>query len=141
MPKATLSQLINRPVAEVFATVSDLTTFPSWNPTTKSASLISEGEIGEGTVFQMSVKGFGNQVMELTEFEKDKQVRLIPRSKMSHGGHRFVFSTEDDKTRIDHELEMYPKGVFVIFSPLMGMMSRRNLKQTAQALQDYLERR
>ena len=42
-------------------------------------------------------------------------------------------------TRIDHELEMNPTGIFIIFSPLMGVMSRRNLKQTASALQDYLE--
>jgi hypothetical protein len=43
-------------------------------------------------------------------------------------------------SRIDHELELNPKGLFRLFSPLMGMMGRRNLRDTADALQSYLER-
>ena len=139
MPKATLTQVIDRPVSEVFAAVSDLTTFPSWNPTTKTAVKLSDGEIGEGTRFEMSVKGFGKQEMELTEFQKDQQVRVTPHSKMFSGGHRFIFTVDGGKTRIDHELEIDPKGIWVIFSPLMGMMSKRNLRNTAESLQNYLE--
>ena len=44
MPTPTLSQVIDRPVGEVFAVVSDLTTFPDWNPTTKAAHKISVGQ-------------------------------------------------------------------------------------------------
>ena len=35
---------------------------------------------------------------------------------------------------------MMPKGVFKIFTPLMGMMGKKNLRDTANALQRYLER-
>jgi hypothetical protein len=35
------------------------------------------------------------------------------------------------KIRIDHELGMTPKGVFKIFIPLMGMMGKKNLHDTA----------
>jgi len=41
---------------------------------------------------------------------------------------------------MDHELEMTPKGVFKFFSPLMGMVGGKNLRDTANALQTYLER-
>ena len=34
---------------------------------------------------------------------------------------------------------MNPKGLFRLFSPLMGMMGRRNPRDTADALQRYLE--
>ena len=56
------------------------------------------------------------------------------------GGHRFLFTAQGSATRIDHELEMTPKGLFKIFSPLMGMIGAKNLRGTAAALQRYLER-
>src|SRR6516165_6074284 len=38
------------------------------------------------------------------------------------------------------ELEIRPKGLFKIFSPFMGMIGGKNLRDTAAALQRYLER-
>ena len=57
---------------------------------------------------------------------------------MFSGGHRFIFSEEDGRTRVDHELTMNPKGIWVLMTPLIGMMSRRNLRNTADAHQRYL---
>jgi ligand-binding SRPBCC domain-containing protein len=139
MAIAKLSQTINKPVQEVFATVTTVTNFPQWNPTTKSARKLTDGEVGNGTKFEMSIRGFGKQELVLEEYERNKQVRLIPISSMIHGGHRFIFMAEGDKTRIDHELEMKPKGLFKLFGPLMGVMARKNLSDTAKALQEYLE--
>ena len=56
------------------------------------------------------------------------------------GGHRFLLTAEGARTRVDHELEMTPKGLFKLFAPLMGVMGGRNLRDTADALQSYLER-
>jgi hypothetical protein len=60
--------------------------------------------------------------------------------KQMDGGHRFRLSPDADRTRIEHELEMHPKGLFVLFTPMMGMMGRKNLKDTANALQAYIEK-
>jgi hypothetical protein len=35
---------------------------------------------------------------------------------------------------------MIPKGAFLLFAPMMGMIGRKNLKDTANALQAYLEK-
>ena len=139
MPVAKLSQRINIPVQEVFQTVTDLRTFPKWNPTTKFVRKLTEDDIGAATRFEMAIKGFGKQELVLEEYEKNKQVRLVPISKMIGGGHRFIFTSEGDQTRIDHQLEMSPKGFFKLFAPMMGSMSRKNLSNTANALQSYLE--
>ena len=141
MPLARLSQTINRPVEQVFQTVTDITAFPKWNPTTKSARRLTPGKMGNGTRFEMSITGFGKQELILEEYQENRQVRLVPVSNLIGGGHRFMFTTDGDGTRIDHELEMVPKGVFKVFSPLMGMMSRRNLRDTAAALETYLQNR
>jgi uncharacterized protein YndB with AHSA1/START domain len=135
------TQVINRPVEEVFQTVVDVTNFPKWNPTTPSARKLSTGEIGDGTRFELEIRGFGKVEQELREFERNKRVRLVPSFKLLSGGHRFIFTAEGTRTRIDHELEMMPHGVFKVFTPFMGMMGRKNLRDTANALQDYLERK
>ena len=133
-------QVINKPVEEVFQTVVDVANFPKWNPTTPSARKLSAGEIGNGTRFELEIRGFGKVEQELREFERNKRVRIVPSFKLLTGGHRFIFTAEGARTRIDHELEMTPKGVFKIFIPLMGMMGKKNLRDTANALQRYLER-
>ena len=35
---------------------------------------------------------------------------------------------------------MNPKGLFRVFAPLMGMLGGRNLRDTGDTLQSYLER-
>src|SRR6266567_8069595 len=125
------SQLIHKQVEEVFRTVVDVANFPKWNPTTPSARKLSSGEIGEGTRFELEVRGFGKVIQELREFEHNKRVKIVPTIKLFTGGHRFVFSAEGDGTRIDHELEMTSKCVYKILSPLMGMLGAKNLRDTA----------
>ena len=136
----TRTQMIKKPVEQVFETVVNLANFPKWNPTTPSARKLSPGEIGEGTRFELEIQGFGKVPQELREFERNKRVRIVPSMRFLSGGHRFVFTAQGGTTRIDHELEMTPKGIFKILSPFMGMMGAKNLRDTAAALQRYLER-
>ena len=135
-----LTQVIRKPVEEVFGTVIDVANFPRWNPTTPSARKLTAGATGEGTQFELEIKGFGKVLQELQEFRPNQQVRIVPHFKVLTGGHRFIFTADRNGTRVDHELEMTPKGVFKIFSPLVGMMGKKNLRDTANALQRYLER-
>ena len=133
-------QVIDKPVEQVFETVVNVANFPKWNPTTPSARKLSPGEIGEGSRFEVEIRGFGKVPQELREFEKNKRVRLVPSMRFLSGGHRFLFTAQGAATRIDHELEMTPKGFFKIFSPFLGMIGAKNLRDTANALQRYLER-
>lgn len=47
---------INRPVAEVFAYVSDVSNEPAWHTDVLEARQTSEGPIGIGTTFLIRVK-------------------------------------------------------------------------------------
>lgn len=64
-----LTQVIQRPVEEVFRTVIDVADFPLWNPTTPTARKVTAGETGEGTKFDLEIKGFGTVLQELQEFQ------------------------------------------------------------------------
>jgi hypothetical protein len=133
------TQVIASPVADVFAVVVDGGNYASWNPTVKASRRIGGGELGNGARFDWKLKGFGNVIQELQEFERDRRVRIVPHVKSLAGGHRFVFTSEDEGTRVDHELEMIPQGVFRLFGPLVGAIGRKNLRDTAAALQNHLE--
>jgi hypothetical protein len=54
-------------------------------------------------------------------------------------GDRFILTDLGDRTRIDHELEMIPKGAFKLMAPMMSRTGRKNLRATADALQRHLE--
>ncbi len=136
-----LTQIIKKPVEEVFDTVVHIENFPKWSPRNPSARKLSEGEIGEGTRFELEIKGFGMVSQELQEFKRNRQVRVVPHIKMFTGGHRFIFTAQSNNTRIDHEIEMNPKGFYILFAPIMWMTGKKNLKETIEALQKYLESR
>jgi len=135
----TRSQVIKRPVNDVFATVVDGGNFATWNPTVRSSRMLSDGDIGDGTRFEWKLNGFGTVIQELREFQRDQQVRIVPLTRILGGGHRFKFTDRGDHTRIDHELEMIPKGFFKLTTPIIVVVGRKNLRDTAHALQHHLE--
>ncbi len=130
-----LSQVIKRPEEDVV----DAGNFSSWNPTIKSSRQISPGEIGEGSRFEWKLRGFGRVHQELEEFDRDRRVRIVPDSRFLTSGHRFTFTDLGEETRIDHELEMSPKGVFKVMGPILAMTGRSNLRATTDALQRHME--
>ncbi len=133
-------QTIAAPIAVVFATISNLETFQEWNPTIKTARKLSDGPIGEGAEFEFQIRGIGRTVQRLEDFVPNERVRLVPQNGPITGGHLFVLSSRGDSTLVDHELVMNPKGPFKLLSPLMAKMGEKNLHDTAEALQTYLER-
>jgi len=136
----TRTQVIRRPIADVFDAVIDGGSFASWNPTSRASSRLDDEPVGNGTKFEWDLRGFGKVIQELQEFDRPRQVRIVPHIKTLEGGHRFRLTEEGGKaTRIDHELDMRPKGAFRLFAPLMGVIGRKNLRDTANALQRHLE--
>ena len=137
-----VTQQIDRPIGEVFRTVIHLEDFPKWSPQNPSARRVSNGEIGEGSRFELEIKGFGMVPEELREFEMNRRVMVVPDIRQLSGGHRFVFTDlGDGKTRVDHELEMKPRGIFRLMMPIMWSTGKRNLHRTIDALKIYLEAR
>jgi uncharacterized protein YndB with AHSA1/START domain len=139
MAVITRSQTINAPIEKVFDAIADGGSFAAWNPTIRSSRRLDSGEVGNGTRFEWDLRGFGKVEQELQEFDRPDQVRIVPHIKQMQGGHRFRLTAHDGSTRVNHELEMRPKGAFLVFAPLMGIIGRKNLKDTANALQAHLE--
>lgn len=137
----TRSQVINQPAETVFETIIDGGNFAAWNPTIRASRRLDDGPAGNGTKFEWELRGLGKVVQELQEFSPPDRVRIVPHIKTLTGGHRFRLTAEGDSTRVDHELEMKPRGAFRLFAPLMGIIGRKNLRDTANALKAHLERK
>jgi len=141
MALITRTQVIDKPVDQVFNIVIDAGNYASWNPTIKASRRLGEGEIGDGSRFEWELKGFGKVIQEFQEFKRNERVRIVPQIKSLSGGHRLLFTAQGESTRVDHELEMVPRGMFRLFAPIVARTGRRNLRDTAQALQAHLEGR
>jgi uncharacterized protein YndB with AHSA1/START domain len=124
------TQFIRAPIERVFGTISSGGSFAEWNPTIRASRRLGDGPVGNGTRFEWELRGF----------DSPRQVRIVPRMRQLKGGHRFKLTADGGRTRVDHELEMSPTGAFRMFAPMMGIPGRKNLQDTASALQAHLER-
>lgn len=136
----TLTQEIDRPVDAVFGTIADVGNFASWNPTIKASRALTPGDPGNGMRYEWTLRGFGTVLQEIREFERNHGLRIVPLMRSMRGGHRFTLSDLGGRTRVDHELEMTPKGPFKVMGPMMKSTGRKNLAATADALKRHLER-
>ena len=140
MAVITRSQVINAPIEAVFDTIVDGGNFASWNPTIRSSRRLDDRLPGEGARFEWNLRGIGAVVQQLQEFRRPDRVRIVPQMKALAGGHRFTLTAQGPSTRVDHELEMRPTGAFIVMAPIMGLIGRKNLKDTANALRAHLEK-
>ena len=108
----TLTQVIERPVEDVFDAVIDAGSSASWNPTIRRSRQLTRGAPTDGSRFEWELRGFGRVRQELQEFERNRLIRIVPEIRSLSGGHRFRLTDLGGSTRVDHELEMTPKGAF-----------------------------
>jgi hypothetical protein len=134
-----LTQVIARPSDSVFAVLADGGSFGDWNPTIASSRPITPGPPAEGSQFEWELRGFGAVKQQLREVEPGRRLRIVPEMASLSGGHRFILTDLGDSTRVDHELEMTPRGWFRLMAPMIWFTGRRNLRATADALKRHLE--
>lgn len=139
MALITHTQVVAAPIDRVFDTVIDVGNYATWNPTITSSRRLDEGELRDGSRFEWHLKGFGTAIQEIQEFEDNASVRFVLKARWYFGGHRFRFAGQGRGTRIDHELEMMPGGILRLLGPMFARNGRRNLRQTVEALQTYIE--
>src|SRR5215471_9294079 len=133
------TQVINKPVEEVFDLLADAGSYAKWNPTIQSSRWVDDPPHGNGARFEWGLRGLGKVVQELGEFEPPVQVRIVTDLKPAKGGHRFRLTANGDATRIDHELEITPRGIFRLLGPLLVKNGRKNLRDTANAISTHFE--
>jgi len=94
MLKIEISNVINRPVEEVFAVANNPETYPKWSPGLIEVKRISEGPIGVGTTWRLVRQALGQRLegdLELTEYEPNRKFTLDSKSRPFPGEARWTF--------------------------------------------------
>jgi uncharacterized protein YndB with AHSA1/START domain len=127
MGRTHVSITIARPVADVFAVLTDPTQSPRWSSNAIEAELITPGPPGVGSRRRAVAKGpFGGtmeNVMEVIELEQDRRValKLISAPWGGTGRTWYTFTPVEGGTRVDWTWEMEPAGLWKPLGSRPGM--------------------
>lgn len=134
--------LIGRSVEDVFDFVADQRNEPEYNPRMVRAAKITDGPVGEGTVFRSATKSMGRTAemsIELTGY--DRPVRLTSRTIMRQAdiAGTLTFELTASGTRMRWAWHVRPKGAVWLMTPLITWMGRRQEQAIWTSMKRYLE--
>src|SRR5215510_10545358 len=129
--KVQHSVIINRPIEEVFAFVTNLENERAWQPEIESIQFTSEGPMQVGTTFREARRTFGRRYewhFKVTEFESPKIFSIQTLSgTMPYQGSR-LFETAPGGTKVTEMGELQTNGLLKLFDPLMARLSRKPMQ-------------
>ena len=141
MIKIEHSIVINRPVEDVFAVVTNLENNPKWGSGLLEAVKTSDGPIGVGTTWRLVRKVLGQRLeaeSEVTEYELNRN--YVQRSKSPFPVEvRQTYEAVEGGTRISITLEAEPGGFFKLAEPLLKSTAKRDIDAEFANLKDLME--
>ena len=142
MATLELSTIINRPVEEVFAFLSNPENGPKWSAGSSEVKITSAGAIGVGTTYR-SVRTFlGRRIeteAEFIEFEPNHSFAQKSKSGPFPVQNRVTFERVEGGTRVTLTLVGEPGGFFKLAEPLLVSMLKRQFEADLANLKDLME--
>ena len=143
MIKAERTVVIDRPIGEVFAYVTDQTNTPNWQAGLVEMQRTTPGPIGIGTK-HTGVRSFLGRRMELAnEYVAYEPGRLVTFRTTSGPPLEasYLFEAVPGGTRLTSRVELQGAGLFGLLEPVIGAGLRREMKAALPALKALLENR
>lgn len=134
---------INRPVAEVFAYVSDVSNEPAWHTDVLEARQTSEGPIGIGTTFLIRVKpsmGVSEGLEEVIGFELNRKQVLRGEMGSMRPTITDLFEPADGGTKFTRRIQIEASGLMRLMLPLVRPMIGKSNTGFLANLKRVLER-
>ena len=142
MVRVDVSTEVKRPVAEVFAYVSDPANTPEWNSLVEEQSA-SETPIRLGTKIMSRVKFLGRRIEstnEVTEFAQDKKF-VFKGDKPFPTTITNQFEATADGTKLIQIGEFEPGGFFKVGEPILARITKKQFEAQLDTLKELLEAR
>lgn len=142
MAQAKLSVSIRRPLADVFAVLSDVTKTPRWSSAAVEEFITTPGPVGVGTRRHAVGRGYGMKTendAEVTEFEPGRRIALKSLSGPMEFRVEMDFAEIPGGTRVDWTWSFFPRGPFRVGGPLLAAIFRRQFAQDLRRLKAMLE--
>jgi uncharacterized membrane protein len=142
MTRFEKSVVINRPVEEVFAWVSDLESDPQWITAVSEKKKTSAGPVGVGTTFRDTGAFLGRQIentYEITEYESNAKFGFKTVSGSIPVEMTFTFEPVAGGTRVTQAGEGEVAGLFKLAEPIFARIMKRTLDTDLANLKDLME--
>ena len=142
MIKIETSVVINRPIEEVFAFVTDVEKMPQWSAELVEAKKTSEGPVGVGTTFSAVAKVLGKRMEndhEVSEYEPNSKFAFKPTSGPVQLEIEYTFESVAGGTKFTVVAEAETGGFFKLAAPILARTMQRQYKTNFANLKDLLE--
>lgn len=134
-----LTHTINRPVADVFAAIADIASYPNWHPSVRTATKLTDGPIRVGTRFRGTSRPFGRLDMVVKEYEEPERFKTHDQAIIATVNHLLLLTSDGESTRVEHIVETKARGLGLLIGPLVAFLVRRTLRNGIRGLSRYLE--
>ncbi len=138
------SIVINRPIEEVFAYVSDLTNGPEWQTGLIEVRKTTAAPLGVGAQFTFVRKFLGRKLEAsnmFTVYSPNEIITFATTTGPMAVEASYRFKTEQEGSRITCKIEMKPEGFSRLAEPLIAASVRREMSAEFAYLKDLLENR
>jgi uncharacterized membrane protein len=144
MLKVDASAVIHRPIAEVFAYVTDLNTHAQWQAGLIEAKQTSAGPTQVGATYKYTMQLAGQKletVGQVTEFEPNSKYAFKSTSGPIPLKGEFTFESAEGGTHVRMSAEGEPGGFFKLAEPLLNNATRQQIETSLANLKKLLEAR
>lgn len=142
MVKVETSVVINRPIAEVFAFVTNPENSPQWESGLLETGKMSKGPMGVGTTWQEVRQFLGRRIKstdEVTEYEPNKKFSFKSTSGPFPVEGGYTFESVEGGTRVTVTGQGETGGFFKLADPIVARMVKRQVEADSANLKELLE--
>lgn len=137
------SIIINKPVDEVFAYVTDVKTWPRWESGLLKAEQTSDGPLNVGTTFRGTNQVLGQRmewISEVTNYTRCKSWGQKVVSKGWSTEERLAFEPfQGSSTKFSLVSELEMGGLLRLFAPFVARKMQKQIEKNLVKLKDILE--
>ena len=134
--------VINRPVEEVYAYMSNPENNSQWQALCLGSAITSEGPIGVGTTFSDEIKFLGRrikQIFEITEYDSNRKVSFKSISGPMPAKGSYTYESVKGGTKVTVVGEADPRGLFKLAKPIIAREGKREWETSLANLKDLVE--
>ena len=126
--------------SKAFNYAIDIEKRPIWQTTLKGAKLLDDSPVKLGTKFEEDGQQ-GIVVLQFVEFDFNKRIRYKTiKGKGVFADIFWDFETENNQTKINVSITLYPKGIFKILFPILfPFIIKPNIKKELKTLKQEID--